>query len=181
MTRKVLALVSVLLLSACTATPTDTGAQTPATGLSAPATSAAGTPSSRTVASFFSPPKEFPGPTWTKKGKSVDNNELNSIAGSDHCGWESAVMMHLGWPLGTVAKTSATMRQFIRDPGGVITDRFQPGLKLHVSMPPDGKDTGYRNGDLELWLAPSDPDGAYLRVDSDVERWPIANPVVACM
>jgi hypothetical protein len=131
------------------------------------------------VADSFSRPQPYPGPTWTKDGHPVDGLELDSIAGPDHCGWQSAVMLHLGWPLGTVARTSDDMRQYIRDPKGVI-----PGLRdelaVAIDLPPDAVDTGYRLGELELWLRPSEPAAAYLRAGDDVERWPRADPAIAC-
>jgi hypothetical protein len=137
-------------------------------------------PARETVADYFSPPQPYPGPIWTKDGRPVDGQELNSIAGPDHCDWQSAVMMHLGWPLGTVSRTSAEMHQFIRDPGGVIDQGLHDKLAIAVDLPPDARDTGYRHDELELWLSSSDPDAAYLRVRDDVERWPRADPVVAC-
>jgi hypothetical protein len=138
-----------------------------------------GTPKA-TVAEYFSPPSPYPGPTWTKDGRAVDGRELNSIAGPDHCSWQSVVIMHLGWPLGTVSRTSAEVRQFIRDPDGVIDPSLSNRLAIAIDLPADATDTGYRNGDLELWLSPSTPDAAYLRVGDDVERWPRADPVIAC-
>ncbi|HZM83162.1 MAG TPA: hypothetical protein VFC19_46210 [Candidatus Limnocylindrales bacterium] len=134
----------------------------------------------QTVADYFSPPSPFPGPTWTKDGRPVDGQELNSIAGPEHCDWQSAVIMHLGWPLGTVSRTSAEIHQFIRDPDGVVGKSLRDKLAIAIDLPHDARDTGYRNGDLELWLSPSDPDAAYLRVRGDVERWPRADPVIAC-
>jgi hypothetical protein len=136
--------------------------------------------SGESVADYFSPAQPHPGPTWTRDGRLVDGQELNSIAGPDHCQWQSAVMMHLGWPLGTVSQTSAEIRQLIRDPTGVIDRGLRDKLALAIDLPADAQDTGYRNGELELWLSPSNPDAAYLRVGSDVERWPRAEPVVAC-
>ena len=134
----------------------------------------------QTVAGYFSPPQPFPGPTWTKDGRAVDGQELNSIAGPDHCEWQSAVVMHLGWPLGTVSRTSAEIHQFIRDPKGAIDPGLRDRLAIAVPLPGDAADTGYRYGDLELWLAPSVPDAAFLKVGDDVERWPRADPVIAC-
>lgn len=133
-----------------------------------------------TVVEYFSPPSPYPGPTWTKDGRAVDGQELNSIAGPDHCDWQSAVIMHLGWPLGTVSRSSAEVRQFIRDPDGVIDPSLRNRLAIAIDLAADATDTGYRNGDLELWLSPSTPDAAYLRVGDDVERWPRADPVIAC-
>ena len=169
MRRLLLASLSLMLLSACD--PTSTGA----VGRSPIPVE----PTRQTVESYFTHLQPF-GPTWTKDGRPVDALELNSVAGPEHCGWQSAVMMHLGWPLGTVSRTVADIHQFIRDPDGVIDKGFRDRLRLHAALPADARDTGYRNRDLELWLSPSDPDAAYLRTSSDVERWPRADPVVAC-
>jgi hypothetical protein len=110
----------------------------------------------------------------------VDGQELNSIAGPDHCNWQSAVMMHLGWPLGTVSQSTAEIRQFIRDPDGVIGYGVRDKLAIAIDLPDDARDTGYRNGEVELWLSPSDPDAAFLRQEmtSSAGREPI--PFVAC-
>jgi hypothetical protein len=138
------------------------------------------TPSGDTVQGFFSPPQGYPGPTWTRDGEDVDAEELNTIAGPAHCQWQQTVMMHLGWPLGVLSETSREFRQFIRDPEGIIDDDLSAQLRRPAGLPADAEDTRYRLGDLELWLSPSDPDGAYLRVGRDVERWPRAEPPVAC-
>lgn len=149
-------------------------------GTATPPPSPAPSPSTKTVADYFSPPRAYPGPTWTKDGRSVGSEELNTIAGPDHCDWQSAVMMHLGWPLGTVSKTADDSRQFIRDPDGVIDTKLRDKLGTGVALPADAKDTSYRHGELELWLSPSEPDAAYLRVGESVEHWPRADPLVAC-
>jgi hypothetical protein len=170
MTRFLLAGLSLVLLSACGHTSTGAGGRP----------QVAAEPTGQTVADYFFPPQPYPGPTWTREGRPVNGRELNSIAGPDHCGWQSAVIMHLGWPLGTVSQTSAEIHQFIRDPNGVIDQGLHDKLALHVVLPPDARDTGYRNGELALWLSPADPDTAYLRTRTDIERWPRADPVVAC-
>jgi hypothetical protein len=136
-------------------------------------------PGSR-VADYFSPPEEFPGPTWSRSGHPVDGREVNSIAGPSHCDWQQAVMMHVGWPLGTVSKDMAHARQYIRDPQGVIDQKYRALLGQASVLPPDAVDTGYRLASLELWTAPSDPDSAYLKVADDIERWPPADPPIAC-
>lgn len=132
------------------------------------------------VADHFSPPQAHPGPRWTHDGRSVDGQELNSIAGPGHCDWQSAVMLHLGWPLGTVSRTSAEIRQYIRDPEGAIDPALRDRLAIGVALPADAQDTGYRLDTVELWLSPSQPDAAYLRTADDVERWPRAESAIAC-
>ncbi len=181
MRRLLVAGLSLLLLSACGVTPINNGAA-PAGDVAPPGQVTSGNiaPAGRTVASYFSPPQAYPGSAWAKDGRAVTGRELNSIAGPDHCGWESAAIMHLGWPLGTVSDTSAQIRQFIRDPGGVIGPSFREKLVLQASLPADATATGYRQGDLELWLSPSNDDTAYLRVGNDVEQWPRAVEIVAC-
>ncbi|MEQ7124254.1 hypothetical protein ABN034_06985 [Actinopolymorpha sp. B11F2] len=151
-------------------------AESPRSASPSPSTNGAGDD----VGDYFSPPAPFPGPTWTKNGRSVEGTELNSIAGPEHCGWQSAVLLHLGWPPGTVSKTIEGVRQYVRDPKDVLDGGYDKGLRRHITLPDDAADTGYRTGKLQLWLTPSDPDGAYLRVQNDVERWPRADPPVAC-
>jgi hypothetical protein len=168
----------VLLLSACSADRVGEPAvrrHVPAGGERDDTSTSRGS-----IAEHFSPPQRYPGPTWTKGGRPVGGRELNSIAGPDHCDWQSAVIMHLGWPLGTVSRSSAEIRQFIRDPDGVIGFGIRDKLAIGADLPDDARDTGYRNGELELWLSPSEPEAAYLRAGDDVERWPRADPIVAC-
>jgi hypothetical protein len=136
--------------------------------------------SAASVAAYFSPPRPFPGPTWTRSGRPVDGRELNSIAGPEHCRWERAVLMHLGWPLGTVSRDATEIRQFVRDPDGVVDERLRDRLATGIDLPADARDTGYRNGGLQVWLSPSRPDTAYLRAGDDVEGWPRADRVLAC-
>jgi hypothetical protein len=182
MSRLLVVGLSLVMLAACNLTPDRPRGSGEADRTGGPrvhlATTAAA--SGGSVAEYFSPPRPFPGPTWTRNGRRVDGRELNSIAGPDHCGWERAVMMHLGWPLGTVSRTAGEIRQFIRDPGGVIDARLRDEFATGIDLPADARDTGYRNGELQLWLSPSHPDTAYLRVGDDVEGWPRADPVVAC-
>lgn len=171
MRRLVVLGVSLLLLAGCGAErpPGQSQAQTRAQA-----------PAAETVAAYFSPPEAFPGPTWTKDGRAVDGQELNTIAGPEHCDWQSAVLMHLGWPLGTVSRTSAEIRQYIRDPDGVLDQVTRASFGAGVALPPDAEDTGYRHGRLELWLSPSEPDAAYVWAAGDVERWPRTEQIVAC-
>lgn len=137
-------------------------------------------PSQDTVAEVFSSLQEGQAPAWTKGGEVVDTDEISAFAGPEHCSWEKAVFLHLGWPPGTVSQTSRDSRQYLRDPGDVIEVDLQDELDLAARLPDDAEDTTYRLGDLQLWLAPSDADGAYLRLGDGAERWPRANPPIAC-
>ncbi|MBE1605294.1 hypothetical protein [Actinopolymorpha pittospori] len=141
----------------------------------------AGSPTSPDqVRDYFSPPKSSPGLTWTNGDRQVDTTELNTVAGPEHCHWDSAVLLYIGWPLGTVASSITQARLYVRDPEGVFPRELRKGLRQDAALPADARDTGYRSDDLQLWLAPSDPDAVYLRVDRDVERWPRANAGIVC-
>ncbi len=140
-----------------------------------PQSPASARPPESTVASFFSPPQPYPGPAWTRDGRSVDRQELEIIAGPEHCEWQAVAFLYLGWPPGTTGKS----RQFIRDPGDVLQGAAGAPAS-GIRLPADARDSRYRHRDLQLWLSPSDPDGVYLRAGTDVERWPRADPVIGC-
>jgi hypothetical protein len=179
-----LAGLSLLLLSACTAESTGAGGSASATaeptGQTVVQPSGAGEPSGPTVADSFTPPRPAPGPPWTKDGRPADSRVLNSVAGPSHCNWQNLVFLHLGWPLGSRATSWRTAHRFLRDPEGTFDWGVHGRFQEHAALPPDARDTGYRTGDVELWLSPSDPDSAFLRVGDDVERWPRLDSTVGC-
>ena len=173
MMRLTTGLLGLTLLSACSP------AQPPKSAVSFTSPSPVASGSSRvTVADYFSPPPPHPGPAWIKSARSVSPEELMTSAGPGHCDWQSAVFMSVGWPVGTVARRATEAHRFIRDPNGVVSRELRNALTTAIDLPADARDTGYRNGDLELWLSPTDPDSAYLRVNEDVERWPRADQMV---
>lgn len=100
---------------------------------------------------------------------------LTDIPGSSHCGWESARLLHLSHPDGTLD------RQYVRDPDGVLPaepllDRYQE----NVSLPPDAFDSGYRSADgLAIWFTESDL-SLYVVGDGVAERWPRAREPIGC-
>lgn len=105
---------------------------------------------------------------------------INTIPGPEHCGWQSAVIMHLAFPVGVPSRTAETTRQYIRDPEQVLGAGLAP-LELDATLPDDAEPTGFRNGDIELWLAPSTVDDvAYVGRDGTFEAWPRAPELIAC-
>ena len=132
---------------------------------------------------MFDPPPAYPGYPWTRDGKRVSEFEFETIAGPEHCGWQSATMLFIAWPPGTVSKTAAEARQYIRDPRGVIQGRpLLRQLELHATLPTDAKPTGYRYGPLEVYLSPSDQDQfIYVVGLLGVERWPRSDPMTLCV
>ena len=102
---------------------------------------------------------------------------LTDVAGSGHCGWESARMLHLSNEDGTLAK------QYLRDPLGVLDD-----LPALLDTYAEGVDllagatfSGYRTADgLELWFTPDDR-AAYVVTPDGIERWPRADEPIGCV
>jgi|SRR5438874_4138562 len=135
-----------------------------------------------TVASAFDAPPAYPGYRWTRDGHEAGEFELTSIAGPAHCGWQSATMLFLAWPIGTVATSGDQTRQYVRDPQGVLHGTYRDRLVLHASLPADAASTGYRLGSIELYLAPErEGDAIYVVAPAGAERWPRADPMQLCM
>lgn len=139
-----------------------------------------GTPLS-SVAAAFEPPLPYPGYTWSRNGQAVDGRELTTAAGPDHCGWRSATFLTIGWPSGTVSKTSAEARQYIRDPHGDVRTDLRDRFRANTPLPSDARPTGHRHGSLEIYVSPSDQDDAiYIVGPGGAERWPRADPMAMC-
>jgi hypothetical protein len=116
------------------------------------------------------------GPTtrvWTHEGS---GEIVSDIAGSGHCGWESARLLHLNDDDGTLA------RQYVRDPLGVLME-IPSLLETYaegVELPDDATFSGYRSADeSELWFTVDDR-AAYVVTPDGVERWPRAEPPIGC-
>ena len=120
------------------------------------------------------------GRQWTSaEGDIVDSEVVNAIRGPDHCGWQSSIWLHLGWPVGRPAENASQMRQYIRDPRDAVG--LESGMDIDTELPDGATDTGYRNGNVELWLGPAGGDEAIFLVFSDhTERWPRSPEIIAC-
>lgn len=136
------------------------------------------------LGAFFDSAPEYPGYQWTRHGRhAVRGFELTTAAGPGHCELQSATFLTIGWPLGTVSRTSAEARQFIRDPRGVVRPgNLQHELDLHATLPSDARPSGYRYADLEIYFSPSDQDSAvYVVGQAGAERWPRSDPMTLCI
>ena len=134
------------------------------------------------VATAFDPPPSYPGYRWTLNGRPAPPDELVTVAGPAHCGWQSATFLTIGWPPGTVSATAEHARQYLRDPTGVLGATYWQQLVLHAALPKDAHSTGYRYGSLEVYLSPSDQDQAiYVVAPSGAERWPRSDPMTLCV
>jgi hypothetical protein len=106
-----------------------------------------------------------------------------SYDGPRHCDWESVTFLQLAWPPGRVAASdqARNVRQYLRDPNGVLADLSAPGGFGPAALPPDARDTGYRHGGYHLWVSRSDADRfVYVVGPGGVERWARATQPIAC-
>lgn len=141
------------------------------------------TPAPTDLGSYFDRPPDFPGYQWTYGGRAVDTTHgMNTIAGPAHCGWESATLMHLPWPLGINPTSAADVRQYVRDPKGVTPPRNLHGrLDLHATLPRDAFPTGYEYGPLKVYLNSAEQDEViYIVGPGAVERWQRSDPMTLC-
>lgn len=133
------------------------------------------------VAIAFDSPPPYPGYEWTREGRTVPREEIAAIAGPDHCRWQSATFLFIGWPPGTFAGTAALARQYVRDPHGAINSSLSQRLAINIDPPRDARPTGYRLGSIEIYLSPSDQDEAiYVVGPRGAERWPRSEPMTLC-
>jgi hypothetical protein len=65
-----------------------------------------------------------------------------------HCDWESVTLLQLACPPGPVAASNQArnVRQYLRDPNGVLADLSAPGGFGQAALPTDARDTGFRHG-----------------------------------
>lgn len=115
--------------------------------------------------------------------------EVRSFAGSEHCGWQSVVFLSVAWPLGSTyvaGSNNSEFRQYVRDVNGVLGRRstaLLDSLALDTELPAGSVFTGYRStAGAELWLGPDrGAESVYVVWDDQrVERWPRAEPLIAC-
>ncbi len=138
-------------------------------------------PDTSSVGAAFDSTPSYPGYQWKRHGQPVTPEELGASAGASHCNSQSATILTIGWPLGTISSNAGQARFYIRDPRGVMGGSYQKTLVKHAQVPADARPTGYRLGSIELYLSPSDQDQAvYLVAPSGTERWPRADPLPLC-
>jgi hypothetical protein len=80
----------------------------------------------------------------------------------------------LGLPLGTPVDM-LDRHYYFRDPAGEAVARgwLQDSWRRGVKLPDEAEDSGWTNGNMDLWVDPSDVEQAiYVRTGGRYERWP---------
>ena len=98
---------------------------------------------------------------------------LLEIPGHEHCAWQSIRFLDL--------VRDGEPRQYVRDPLSLLPrEALVTTLARGVDLPDSAWFSGYRSGQLELWLTPID-EAAYIVSPTGVERWPRAREPLGCV
>ena len=90
------------------------------------------------------------------------------------CDAGKIAILTIGLPLGTPADPVDT-HQYLRDPARKAAERgwLDEPWTRNVQPPDDAEDTGWTNGNMDLWIDPSEVEEAvYVRTGGTFERWP---------
>jgi hypothetical protein len=90
------------------------------------------------------------------------------------CGVGRIAVLTLGFPLGT-PDDKLNRHEYIRDPDGQAMARgwLQDPWKRGVKVPAEAEDTGWTNGNMDVWIDESEVEEAiYVRTGGRFERWP---------
>jgi hypothetical protein len=90
-----------------------------------------------------------------------------------------AVLLSVGWPLGTPFDKVDSARMYVRDPDGTL--ETVGALDTDGTLPRSAHNSGYHLGDVQLWLGRDAREAAYLVEGSKVERWPRLVEPVGCV
>ncbi len=120
------------------------------------------------------------GSDWNSAWETADGERVGEhiVSTGTGCPNENVVLLHLGWPLGT-PQLRGPARQYIRDPSGNFvtgSGRFD----ANAEVPDSARFSGYRRGDVELWLGRDADEFVYLVYDDHAERWPRMTDPEAC-
>jgi hypothetical protein len=103
--------------------------------------------------------------------------------GDEHCEWERVTFMEVAWPPGSITTPPSDVRQFVRDPHGVLDHpaTLRGDFTRDVEAPSGAEPTGVRTARAEIWVAPSNENGLYIRhSDGTFDLWPRADPQIGC-
>ncbi|MDQ6796271.1 MAG: hypothetical protein M3067_15920 [Chloroflexota bacterium] len=94
------------------------------------------------------------------------------------CGAGHAAILAFGQPLGAPID-GQNRHDYVQDPRNEFLGEnwIAEPYQGHATLPTDAAYTGWTNGNIDLWISPSDVDRAiYVVRGKVVERWPRAVP-----
>lgn len=106
----------------------------------------------------------FFSPDWRLNGEKQPRAiQVDQWQGAPHCGWQDITFLDYDGA------------HFVRDTQGRFEDITPVSYADGIELPASARDTGWRDGDRELWVGPDTakgPTSVYVVDGDEVERWP---------
>ena len=109
-------------------------------------------------------------------GRVIAQPEQLSLFTRYPCDSGHAAILAIGEPLGSPLD-NLVRYEYVRDPAGEFLAQgwLTAPYRARATLPADAAYTGWTNGNIEIWLSPSDLERAiYIKRGEVVERWPRA-------
>lgn len=196
LSRSVVFIGALLLLAACAPSASVSPSSTPLVEPSALASSTPSTAPSEVGVVICNAPEGSVNyvatePDWrgfgeyrewtTADGCLLRIDVLGDRPGPEHCGFETARVIVTGVPVGERYTDASDDAEYVRDPEDVFGDpdtaaAFDPDAEL----PAGAEDTGFREGETELWVDPTDESAIYIVTGTTTESWPLDPEPTGC-
>jgi hypothetical protein len=100
---------------------------------------------------------------WTDtNGCPIRVDVISHYNGAEHCDWQQIEFVTIGTPPGTPFSNDRSSHTYVWDPHDTLNDNIDRGRVIDIAeLPAAAVDTGFRQGDSELWLDPTNPNLAY--------------------
>jgi hypothetical protein len=117
---------------------------------------------------------------WDKSWRDTEGSVVDGhVVATGYAECVNAVLLYVGWPLGTRVDSVDSARIYVRDADGTL--ETVGSLESNATLPKRVRTTGYHLGDVQLWLGKDARKAAYLVEGSKVERWPRFIEPVGCV
>ncbi len=126
---------------------------------------------------YASAPPPTSASQWNEGWRDAQGSVVrDDIVGTGYAECVDAVILYVGWPVGTPFDKVDSARTYVRDPDGSLGP-----LDSDATLLKGARNTGYHLGDVQLWLGKDARKAAYLVEGSKVERWPRLIEPVGCV
>jgi hypothetical protein len=118
---------------------------------------------------------------WTdSQGRELPPTVIWSLT-DDACYPEGVVFISIGDPKsGTFEFGPGKARTYVRNPGALAKHAVAALFDGEAHLPKDARFSGYRLGDVEVWLSGRGTNAIYVRTRDSVERWPWVVNIPRC-
>jgi hypothetical protein len=117
---------------------------------------------------------------WKESWRDAEGSVVQEhVVSTGYAECVDAVLLSVGWPLGTPFDTIDSARTYVRDRDGALETVGR--LDTDATLPENARNSGYHLGDVQLWFGRNARQAAYVVDGSKVERWPRLVEPVGCV